>query len=109
MPKMYSASGHLLVLTLVSWASAECRSFGWDFVDKGGPYCVDTRSSEPFSFGSGFSGLSWPTGQAMNGRLTLAKGVHLMTAKEISRPYLWILTSMTTHALIFLRNPITRK
>ena len=51
-------SHHLLLLSLVSWASADCSSFGWDFVNGGGPYCVDTRSSEPFSFGSGFEGWS---------------------------------------------------
>jgi hypothetical protein len=46
----------LLLMNLASWASAECLSFGWDFVNGGGPYCIDTRSSEPFSFGTGFQG-----------------------------------------------------
>jgi hypothetical protein len=35
----------------------ECLSYGVDYVDGGGPYCVNTASSDPFSFSSYFEGM----------------------------------------------------
>lgn len=35
---------------------ADCESFGYDFVDGGGPYCINTTSSDYFSFGTEFEG-----------------------------------------------------
>ncbi|ETN37719.1 uncharacterized protein HMPREF1541_07342 [Cyphellophora europaea CBS 101466] len=37
--------------------SCACHSYGWDYVD-GGTYCVNTKSDEYFSFGTGFWGCT---------------------------------------------------
>ena len=42
---------------VVSAKAFECLSHGVDYVDGGGPYCVSTASSAPFSFASYFEGM----------------------------------------------------
>jgi hypothetical protein len=47
----------LFILEFVlSIKAFECLSYGVDYVDGGGPYCVNTASSDPFSFSSYFEG-----------------------------------------------------
>ena len=55
----------LIVLDFIVSATAfECLSYGVDYVDGGGPYCVNTASSDPFSFISYFEGMPRPVSQA---------------------------------------------
>jgi hypothetical protein len=42
---------------VLSVTAFECLSYGVDYVDGGGPYCVNTDSSDPFSFSSYFEGM----------------------------------------------------
>lgn len=51
--------GDVLVVALLSagLGSCLCGSYGKDYVD-GGTYCIDTRSDDFFSFGTGFWGCS---------------------------------------------------
>lgn len=54
---MYSLVFALCLLVgLAGRATAECQSSGYDFVDGGGPYCINTTSNEWFSFGTVFQG-----------------------------------------------------
>ncbi|OAL32197.1 hypothetical protein AYO20_07965 [Fonsecaea nubica] len=43
-------------LGLAGKSAAECLSYGYDFVNLGGPYCVNTTSTAYFSFGTEFFG-----------------------------------------------------
>lgn len=45
-----------LIAGLAGRAIAECQSSGYDFVDGGGPYCINTTSNDWFSFGTVFRG-----------------------------------------------------
>lgn len=54
---MYSLHFTLsLLVGLAGQAIAECQSSGYDFVDGGGPYCINTTSNDWFSFGTVFRG-----------------------------------------------------
>ncbi|KAI1623750.1 hypothetical protein EDD37DRAFT_438741 [Exophiala viscosa] len=46
----------LAVFFLAGQTLADCISFGYDFVDGGGPYCINTTSTDYFSFGTEFEG-----------------------------------------------------
>ncbi|KEF57809.1 uncharacterized protein A1O9_05729, partial [Exophiala aquamarina CBS 119918] len=46
----------VLVVSLAGRAKSECQSFGYDFVDGGGPYCINTTSNDWFAFGTVFQG-----------------------------------------------------
>lgn len=46
----------VLVVGLAGRAIAECQSSGYDFVDGGGPYCINTTSNDWFTFGTVFQG-----------------------------------------------------
>jgi len=46
----------VLAVGLAGRAIAECQSSGYDFVDGGGPYCINTTSNDWFSFGTVFQG-----------------------------------------------------
>ncbi len=51
-------SSVFILLTLSRWTSADCYSYGVDYVDGGGPYCINTTSTDFFSFVSDFQGMS---------------------------------------------------
>ena len=54
---MVSASCFVLALVaLAGRATADCLSYGYDFVDGGGPYCINTTSTAYFTFGTEFFG-----------------------------------------------------
>ncbi|KIV81088.1 hypothetical protein PV11_08538 [Exophiala sideris] len=54
---MYRLLHSLLALfALAGQTLADCISFGYDFVDGGGPYCINTTSTDYFSFGTEFEG-----------------------------------------------------
>lgn len=54
---MYALAGFGIVLfTLAGRSAADCLSYGYDFVDGGGPYCVNTTSTAWFTFGTEFFG-----------------------------------------------------
>ncbi|KIY00523.1 uncharacterized protein Z520_04208 [Fonsecaea multimorphosa CBS 102226] len=44
------------LLALAGKSAAECDSYGYDFVNNGGPYCIHTTSTAYFSFGTEFFG-----------------------------------------------------
>ncbi|OQV00756.1 hypothetical protein CLAIMM_06215 isoform 1 [Cladophialophora immunda] len=43
-------------LALAGKSAADCLSYGYDFVNLGGPYCINTTSTAYFSFGTEFFG-----------------------------------------------------
>ncbi|EXJ89107.1 hypothetical protein A1O3_02171 [Capronia epimyces CBS 606.96] len=45
-----------IFLALATQSAADCLSYGYDFVDGGGPYCINTTSPDFFSFGTLFYG-----------------------------------------------------
>jgi hypothetical protein len=48
----------LLVLTaLLRFVLGDCQSWGWDFVDGGQNYFINTLDTAPFSFGTIFEGI----------------------------------------------------
>ncbi|KAK5196471.1 hypothetical protein LTR99_005259 [Exophiala xenobiotica] len=49
-------SSVFILLALSRWTSADCVSYGVDYVDGGGPYCINTTSTDFFSFVSDFEG-----------------------------------------------------
>ncbi|EXJ64010.1 hypothetical protein A1O7_00345 [Cladophialophora yegresii CBS 114405] len=54
---MYSSSAYVVALLALSGRSAaDCLSYGYDFVDGGGPYCINTTSTSYFTFGTEFFG-----------------------------------------------------
>lgn len=44
------------LLALAGRSIADCLSYGVDFVDGGGPYCINTTSLDYFTFGTEFFG-----------------------------------------------------
>jgi hypothetical protein len=46
----------LAILGLIGQSAADCESSGYDFVNGGGPYCINTTSTDYFSFGTEFEG-----------------------------------------------------
>jgi hypothetical protein len=46
------------LFTLASRVAATCTSYGYDFVNGGGPYCINTTSTAYFAFGTEFFGQS---------------------------------------------------
>ncbi|EXJ72717.1 uncharacterized protein A1O5_03864 [Cladophialophora psammophila CBS 110553] len=44
------------LLALAGRSAADCLSYGYDFVNQGGPYCINTTSTAYFSFGTEFFG-----------------------------------------------------
>ncbi|KAJ9608272.1 hypothetical protein H2200_007260 [Cladophialophora chaetospira] len=54
---MYSLWGLVVALLAIAGKSAaDCESFGYDFVNGGGPYCINTTSTSYFTFGTEFFG-----------------------------------------------------
>ncbi|EXJ94936.1 hypothetical protein A1O1_00054 [Capronia coronata CBS 617.96] len=45
-----------IFLAVAGQSAADCLSYGYDFVDGGGPYCINTTSPDFFSFGTEFYG-----------------------------------------------------
>jgi hypothetical protein len=55
--RMHSLSAlALAVVSLAGQSAADCLSYGYDFVDGGGPYCMNTTSTAYFTFGTEFFG-----------------------------------------------------
>ncbi|KAL2415570.1 hypothetical protein ABEF95_014231 [Exophiala dermatitidis] len=52
----WSLCSSFLLLGLAGRSAADCLSYGYDFIDGGGPYCVNTTSTDYFSFGTEFNG-----------------------------------------------------
>jgi hypothetical protein len=46
----------LALATLAGRSTADCVSYGYGFVDGGGPYCVNKTSTSYFAFGTDFFG-----------------------------------------------------
>jgi hypothetical protein len=58
--KMRSLSVLTVALsTLASRIAATCTSYGYDFVNGGGPYCMNSTSTAYFAFGTEFFGELW--------------------------------------------------
>ncbi|ETI27929.1 hypothetical protein G647_00378 [Cladophialophora carrionii CBS 160.54] len=54
---MHSSAAFVFALLALSGRSAaDCLSYGYDFVDGGGPYCINTTSTSYFTFGTEFFG-----------------------------------------------------
>lgn len=49
----------LIFLSFNQYVLADCESYGVDFVNDGGPYCIDTTSNKFFSFTTQFQGNSF--------------------------------------------------
>ncbi|OAP58358.1 hypothetical protein AYL99_07448 [Fonsecaea erecta] len=45
-----------VLLALAGKSAADCVSYGYDFVNNGGPYCINTTSTAYFAFGTEFFG-----------------------------------------------------
>lgn len=56
MPSIISPQSLLCIFALIRLIAADCRSTGTDYVDAGGPYCVNSTSTDFFSFGTEFEG-----------------------------------------------------
>jgi hypothetical protein len=76
----------LFILEFVlSIKAFECLSYGVDYVDGGGPSCINTDSSDPFSFSSYFKGMLDTTIRPTCLSVNISQAVIRM--KEALRPY----------------------
>ena len=55
-PAAVNAALALALASLAGQSAADCLSYGYDFVDGGGPYCMNTTSTAYFTFGTEFFG-----------------------------------------------------
>jgi len=60
----------LIATALFRFALSECQSWGWDFVNGGQGYFMNTQSTDPFIFGTIFEGM---THSSMAEQLTLSR------------------------------------
>lgn len=93
--------GIIFILELVlSVRAFECLSYGVDYVDGGGPYCVNTASSDPFSFSSFFKGMLRPC--RLEKAVRLLKMLQAVTqTKAVSHPSSLTRTETSIFAQIY--------